>query len=173
MQFCKIRPGELDLFSLRDKYNWCLYKKIIRKKVKTVQGKHKYSHEEKKGVQAVRDKYWLKIVLHPRFFFFFQSGSGKKEITLTKGFVKDGAVCLQPQESLSESDKAALPSPAPFGCRSRVWLRGDSVNSPSFVWFCPGHLQRCKLFKSRLWLSVSIRHFHIPVLICRLKCWDF
>jgi len=49
IQFCEIRPGELDLFSRRHKYNWCLHRKIVTRKVKTVQSKHKYHHKEKRS----------------------------------------------------------------------------------------------------------------------------
>lgn len=172
IQFCKIRPGELDLFSLRHKYNWHLYKKIIKRTVKTVQPKNKYSHKEKKeykqsGINTGWKLFWTLETFSPN------QALTKKEITFTKGLVKDEAVVPRVTgEPPSEGDKAALPSPAPFGCRSCIWQ--ESVKSSCIVWFCPWHLQRCRLlFKSRPWLAVSIRNYHIPVFICRLKYWDF
>lgn len=121
IQFCKIRPGELDLFSLRHKYNWCLYKKIIKRMVKTVQPKNKYSHKEKKeykesGINTGWKLFWTLET------FFPNQALTKKEIPFTKGLVKDEAVVPRVTgEPPSEGDKAALPSPAPFGCRSCIW----------------------------------------------------
>lgn len=149
---------------------------LITRKVKTIQSKHKYSHKEKKdykqsGVTIGWNLFWNLETL------FSQSGSDKKknQQSFAKGLVKDKAVVPRVAGKPLGVGQGGLSQSSP------IWLQklylamtGGSVNSPCFVWFSLWHLQRCKLlFKSGPWLSVSIRHFHIPVFIYRLKYWDF
>lgn len=167
IQFCKVRPGELDLFSLRHKRIWCLYKKIIMKKVKAVQSKHKYSHKEKKEYKQSRINTGWKLVCTLENFFFFQSGSDKKAITLTKGLVKEGAVV---PGAAGEWQGGLSPSsprwPLQLGLADR-----ESVTVPAVPEFVQGICNGINCFSNPgpgYLLALDIFIFHI----CRLKYCD-